>query len=103
MGVARQSAGDTRKGEWRAVPVGDWRTRPNSTRCFRALLRARHAGAEAVVLVLDRPDTHSPDLPCAAFPAAEARRLAERIGLRHTPRHGSRPSVAEIGLAVLER
>ena len=37
----------------------------------------------------------------AAFPAAEARRLARKLEFHHTPKHGSRLNVAESELAVL--
>jgi hypothetical protein len=37
----------------------------------------------------------------AAFPAAEARRLAERFEWHYTPKHGSRLDMAESELAVL--
>ena len=37
------------------------------------------------------------------FPAAEAKRLADRLEIHHTPKHGSWLNVAEIELAILER
>jgi len=37
----------------------------------------------------------------AAFPPAEARRLADRLELHSTPRHGSWLNIAEIELAML--
>lgn len=38
-----------------------------------------------------------------AFPAEEARRLAERLEIHFTPKHGSWLNIAEIELSVLKR
>ncbi len=40
-------------------------------------------------------------MPCTRRSPAEARRLAARLELRHTPRHGSWLNVAEIELSAL--
>jgi hypothetical protein len=58
---------------------------------------------EQVVLVLDQLNTHSPASLYAAFPAAEAKRLADKLELHHTPKHGSWLNIAEIELSALER
>jgi len=38
-----------------------------------------------------------------AYPPAEARRLAQRLEIHYTPKHGSWLNVAEIELSVLKR
>ena len=53
------------------------------------------------MLVQDNLNTHTPASLYAAFPPAEARRLADRLELHSTPRHGSGCSMAEIELAML--
>jgi len=88
---------------WRAVLAGEQRTRLDFAACVRHLADVRYPDAEAIVPVMDQLNTHSPASLYAAFPAAEARRLAERIELHHTPKHGSWLNVAEIELAVLQR
>ncbi len=45
--------------------------------------------AEAIVLVQDNLNTHDPSSLYQAFPAAEARRIAERFEWHYTPKHGS--------------
>ena len=50
--------------------------------------------------VTDDPDTHGAASPCAAFQPEEARRLADRPGIRLVPRHGSWPGMAETGIGV---
>ena len=45
--------------------------------------------------------THTPASLYAAFPAVEARRLAERFEWHYTPKHGSWLDMAESELGVL--
>ena len=59
--------------------------------------------AERVVLVMDQLNTHSLASLYEAFPPEEARRLAERTELHHTPKHGSWLNMAEIELSALGR
>ncbi len=48
-------------------------------------------------------NTHSGDSFYAAFPAAEASRLNDRIHWVHTPKHGSWLNVAELEFSALHR
>lgn len=59
--------------------------------------------AERIVLVCDNLDTHSLASLYEAFPPAEARRLAERFEVHHTPRHGSWLDMAEVEIGALAR
>ena len=52
-----------------------------------------------VVLVMDNLNTHD----MASLYTAEARRLAERLEIHYTPKHGSWLDIAEIELSVLKR
>ncbi len=88
---------------WREVLVSDQRTRRDWARCVKHLADVRYPDAERIVLVMDQLNTHSPASLYAAFPAAEAKRLADRLEIHHTPRHGSWLNIAEIELAILER
>ena len=47
------------------------------------------------------PNTHTPASPYAAFEPAEAKRLADRLEIHSTPKHGSWLNMAEIELAML--
>ena len=53
------------------------------------------------MLVQDNLNTHTPASLYAAFAPAEARRLADRLELHYTPKHGSWLNMAEIELAML--
>ena len=88
---------------WRAVLVSDQRTRLDFARCVRDLVDVHYPAAERIVLVMDQLNPHSPASLYAAFPPAEAKRLADKLEIHHTPKHGSWLNMAEIELAVLER
>jgi hypothetical protein len=53
------------------------------------------------VLAVDNLNTHTPASLYQAFPPEEARRLAGRLEIHHTPKHGSWLDMAEIELGVL--
>ncbi len=88
---------------WRQVAVTDTRTRGDWAHFIRALLDGRYRAAEEVVLVMDQSNTHSVASPYEAFGPAEARRLAGRSEVHHTPKHGSGLNMAEIELSAFAR
>jgi DDE superfamily endonuclease len=88
---------------WRHVLVSDQRTRLDWARCVKDLVEVHYPQAERIVLVMDQLNTHSPASLYAAFRPAEAKRLADRLEIHHTPKHGSWLNMAEIELSVLER
>lgn len=88
---------------WREVVVSDRRTRLDWAACVKDLLDAHYPTAERVVLVMDNLNIHSPASLYEAFPPAEARRLADRLEIHHTPKHGSWLNMAEIELGILQR
>ena len=88
---------------WREVVVSDRRTRLDWAACVRALIDVHYPHAEKIVLVMDNLNIHSPASLYAAFPPAEAKRLADRLEIHHTPKHGSWLNMAEIELGILQR
>jgi hypothetical protein len=64
---------------------------------------AAHPEAETIVLVLDNLNTHKLGSLYETFPAPEARRLAAKLEIHYTPKHGSWLNMAEIELSVLGR
>jgi hypothetical protein len=88
---------------WRHVAVTEHRCRVDWAGFIRDLLEGRYAQAERVVLVMDQLNTHALASLYEAFPPEEAKRLAERIELHHTPKHGSWLNIAEIELSALGR
>jgi len=87
----------------REVLVGQQRTRLDWARCVKHVADVCYPDAEMIVLVMDQLNTPSPASLYAAFPAAEAKRLADRLEIHHTPKHGSWLNMAELELAVLQR
>ncbi len=52
---------------------------------------------------MDQLNTHTPASLYETFPPEEAKRLADRIEIHHTPKHGSWLNMAEIELSALGR
>ncbi len=52
---------------------------------------------------MDNLNTHTPASLYEAFEPKEARRLAEKLEIHYTPKHGSWLNMAEIELSVLSR
>jgi len=87
----------------RHVTVTARRTKLDFAEVIRELVDVHYPNAEQIVLVLDNLNTHSPASLYAAFPPAEAKRLADRLEIHHSPKHGSWLNMAEIELAILGR
>ncbi len=79
------------------------RTRVDWAPQIKELVDVRYPEAERIVLVMDNLNTHSPASLYEAFPPAEAKRLADKLAIHHTPKHGSWLNMAEIELSVLRR
>lgn len=86
---------------WRHVQVADQRTGVDWALAIRELVDVHFAEAEQIVLVLDNLNTHRLSSLYAAFPAPEARRIARKLELHFTPRHGSWLNMAELELHAL--
>jgi hypothetical protein len=88
---------------WRHIAVSAHRRRADWAGFIRCLLEGHYRTAERVVLIMDQLNTHSPASLYEAFPPEEAKRLADRIDIHHTPKHGSWLTIAEIELSALGR
>jgi len=88
---------------WRAVQVTERRTAKDFAEVLRWLVEEVHEEAETVVLVMDNLNTHKRASLYEAFPPEQARRIAEKLEIHHTPKHGSWLNMAEIELSVLSR
>jgi DDE superfamily endonuclease len=88
---------------WRHVQVTDSRRRGDWAWFVKDLVDGRYKEAGKIVLVMDQLNTHSPASLYEAFQPQEARRLAEKLEIHYTPKHGSWLNMAEIELSVLSR
>jgi len=87
----------------REVKVTERRTKVDGARSVRELVDEHYPDAEQVVLVMDNLNTHTPASLYDAFPPAEAKRIAQRLEIHYTPKHGSWLNMAEIELSALGR
>jgi hypothetical protein len=88
---------------WRHLSVTERRTKKDWALCVKELVDLHYPQAERIVLVMDNLNTHTPAALYEAFSPAEARRIASKLEIHHTPKHGSWLNMAEIELSVLAR
>jgi len=88
---------------WRDVRVRSQRTAADWAQEVADVLEGRYAEAEKVILICDNLNTHKIASFYKAFDPAQARRLAKRIEIHYTPKHGSWLNIAECELSVLGR
>jgi len=88
---------------WRGVTVTDRRTCQDFAHVIKWLVDEQFTGADKIVLVMDNLNTHTPASLYRAFSPAEAKRLADKLEVHYTPKHGSWLNMAEIELSVLAR
>ncbi len=88
---------------WRHVEVTDTRKRRDWANFVRDLVDGRYREAERVVPVMDQLNTRSVASWYEAFAPAEAERVAARLEVHHTPKHGSGLNMAAIELSALVR
>lgn len=88
---------------WRHVAVTERRTAKDFASVVKYLVDVAFPDAEVIVLVLDNLNTHTAASLYEAFEPAEAKRLADKLEIHYTPKHGSWLNMAEIELSVLGR
>ncbi len=88
---------------WREVRVTATRKRADWAYFIRDLLDGRYREAEAVVLVMDQLNTHGPWSLYEAFAPDEAKRIADKLEIHYTPKHGSWLNMAEVELSAFGR
>jgi DDE superfamily endonuclease len=74
---------------WRHVEVTERHTAVDFTQQMRRPMDETSAQAEAIRVLLDNLNTHTPATLQAAFPVPEARRLARKLEFHYAPKHGS--------------
>jgi transposase len=87
----------------RHVRVRQRRTRQDFAEVIRELSDELYPEAEKIVLVMDNLNTHNTASLYEAFEPAQARRLAQKLEIHYTPKHGSWLNMAEIELSILSR
>jgi len=87
----------------RHVKVTQRRTKKDWACCVKELVDQMYPLAERIVLVMDNLNTHGPASLYEAFEPAEAKRIADKLEIHYTPKHGSWLDMAEIELGILSR
>ena len=90
-------------GGWRRLSERSRKTSVDWAHEVRRLLNEDYPVAEKVVLVCDNLNTHKTASFYEAFAPEEARRLARRLEIHYTPKHGSWLNIAECELSVFTR
>jgi len=86
---------------WRHTEALAHRRKKDWARKIQWLLDQEYPEADKVVLVMDNLNTHTISSLYEAFPADEAFRLAQRLEIHFTPKHGSWLNIAEVELSAM--
>ena len=87
----------------RYVRVCKQRKREDFAEVIRELCDETYPHAMKIILVLDNLNTHNIASLYQAFKPDEAKRLADKLEIHYTPKHGSWLNMAEIELSILSR
>lgn len=83
--------------------VQNHRTKCDWAYFIKDLIDNKYPGAQKIVLVIDNLNTHKMASFYETFEPEEAHRLASKLQVHYTPKHGSWLNIAEIGFSLLKR
>jgi len=86
---------------WRNATALPRRTRSDWANQIKWLIDKQYPNAEKIKLVMDNLNTHAISSLYEAFPPEEAFRLAQKLEIHYTPKHGSWLNIAELELSAL--
>ena len=89
-------------GQWRTTRVADHRTAVDWAHFVKEQVIDHYPDVEKIVLVMDNLNTHKIASFYETYPPEEANRLANRLEIHYTPKHGSWLNMAETELSVLQ-
>jgi transposase len=87
----------------RVTKVTETRTAIDFANFLKMLADVHYPYAEKIVLVMDNLNTHTTASLYKAFTPEEAWRIAEKLEIHYTPKHGSWLNMAEIEIGVMSR
>jgi len=88
---------------WRYVKVTGRHTKIDWAELIKEWVDEHYPKKRKIVLVMDNLNTHKLSSLYEAFEPSEARRIAERLEIHYTPKHGSWLDRAEIEIGVMVR
>jgi len=86
---------------WRNADALPRRTKLDWAHEIKWLLDEQYPHVKKLVIVMDNLNTHKISSLYDAFPPEDAFRLAQRLEIHYTPKHGSWLNIAEIELSAL--
>lgn len=87
----------------RLVEVTDQRKKVDFAHFVKQLVDEHYPTAKTLLLVMDNLNTHNKSSLYEAFEPEEAKRLADKLDIHYTPKHGSWLNMAEIEFSHLSR
>jgi transposase len=87
----------------RYTKVTEQRTKVDWAHFIQELVDQHYPHAEKIRLVMDNLNTHTKASLYEAFDPPEAKRIADKLEIHYTPKHGSWLNMAEIELSHLSR
>jgi hypothetical protein len=88
---------------WRRADASQQRTRSDWAREVQQLVDVDFPEASTIILVMDNLNTHTIGSLYETFSAEQAHRIAGRLEIHYTPKHGSWLNMAEIELSCLSK
>jgi len=85
----------------RHVEIREHRKARDWAHFIKAMVDERYPHAQKIRLVLDNLNIHTAASLYEAFEPQEARRIAQKLDIHYTPKHGSWLNIAEIELSAL--
>jgi len=86
---------------WRYSEASPHRKKKDWAHWIKWLIDEQYPKAEKIVLVMDNLNTHAISSLYEAFPPKVAFRLAQRLEIHYTPKHGSWLNIAEVELSAM--
>ena len=87
----------------RHVKITQRRTKVDWAYLIRDLVDVHYPEADRIVLVMDNLNTHKKASLYEAFEPKEAKRIADKLEIHYTPKHGSWLNVAQCEFSVMGR
>jgi hypothetical protein len=87
----------------RHVKVTNRRTKMDWAECMKLIVDELYPNALKVTIVMDNLNTHTPASLYVRFDPETAKRIADKLDIQHTPKHGSWLNMAEIEFSALSR
>jgi transposase len=88
---------------WRKAKVTTHKKAADFAQCMKDLVDIHYPNAEKIQLVMDNYNTHRAASLYKTFPAAEARRIMDKLEFHYTPKHASWLNMVEIEIGNMNQ